>query len=160
VTDVTSVCCKRLRKWVFPLVLVLILFIGYTPLGCNGPPGDGDGDDETTWYRDADGDRYSDGGTRESETQPQNYYPAGELIALSGDCDDDDPTVHPGAAEINCDGIDQNCDGVDDCIPVWYKDQDGDGYSDGTSLIAETRPSDYFPESDLISYRYTTVIYA
>ncbi len=29
------------------------------------------------------------------------------------DCDDDDPTVHPGAIEICGDGIDQNCSGAD-----------------------------------------------
>ena len=31
-----------------------------------------------------------------------------------GDCDDEDPSVHPGAAETPGDSIDSNCDGKDD----------------------------------------------
>ena len=33
----------------------------------------------------------------------------------SVDCDDTDPTIHPGAADMCGDGIDQNCDGSDEC---------------------------------------------
>lgn len=39
-----------------------------------------------------------------------------------GDCDDDDPGVHPEATETWYDGVYQNCDGND-------RDQDGDGYA-------------------------------
>ena len=38
------------------------------------------------------------------------------------DCNDDDPAVNPGAAEVWYDGVDQDCDGASDY------DQDGDGY--------------------------------
>jgi hypothetical protein len=29
------------------------------------------------------------------------------------DCDDNDPKRHPGAEDVEGDGIDQNCDGID-----------------------------------------------
>ncbi len=58
-------------------------------------------DDDTGWVRDDDGDGW---------TVPE------------GDCDDDDPAIHPGAEEIPYDGIDQDCTGSD------LTDVDGDGY--------------------------------
>ena len=47
------------------------------------------------------------------------------------DCDDADPSIHPGAAEV-CDGIDQDCDGeVDEgALRAYYLDVDGDGVGD------------------------------
>jgi len=40
------------------------------------------------------------------------------------DCDDNNPSIHPGAAEI-CDGHDDDCDGT---IPPDEVDSDGDGF--------------------------------
>lgn len=40
------------------------------------------------------------------------------------DCNDNNTGVHPGAAEISCNAIDENCDGVDFCCA----DSDKDGY--------------------------------
>ncbi len=68
----------------------------------------------------------------------------------AGDCDDGDPTVHPGAAET-CDGADQNCDAVaDEGLPttVWFLDGDEDGVGDPTmpmDLCGAMEP-DYVPE--------------
>jgi hypothetical protein len=55
------------------------------------------------------------------------------------DCDDDDASVHPGAAE-RCDGVDQDCDGqIDEGLQTkpWYADTDGDGY--GNPAVSEPR---------------------
>lgn len=47
----------------------------------------------------------------------------GDGVTVVNDCDDDDPTVYPGAIEV-CNGKDDNCDGrVDEGF-----DKDGDGY--------------------------------
>jgi hypothetical protein len=62
-------------------------------------------DEPSTWYRDADGDGHGDPEVvQDACEQPDGYVPE------AGDCDDDDPTVHPGAAQP-CGGPDKNCDG-------------------------------------------------
>jgi hypothetical protein len=54
------------------------------------------------------------------------------------DCADDDPTVHPGAAEI-CDGKDNDCNGL--CDDAAGLDADGDGFTTcGTIAALPTTP--------------------
>jgi hypothetical protein len=75
---------------------------------CDGVDNNCDGDiDEhpvngSRWYVDGDGDGVGSG---------YGDYGCGGpgMVLEAGDCDDDDPQRHPGAAE-RCDGLDQDCD--------------------------------------------------
>jgi predicted outer membrane repeat protein len=62
----------------------------------------------------------------------------GSLVPV--DCDDDDPTAHPGAEEV-CDGVDNDCDstvdgpGATDATDV-FSDADQDGFGTGVAVVA------------------------
>ncbi|MFM1823460.1 MAG: hypothetical protein RI967_1726, partial [Planctomycetota bacterium] len=63
---------------------------------------------DTTFYLDGDADGYGISAT----TQVGCSAPSG-YAAASGDCDDADSSVYPGAPEL-CDGKDNDCDGLTD----------------------------------------------
>ncbi len=92
------------------------------PEHCDGVDEDCDGVvdnsavDATIWYADVDGDGYGDGAVSEAACSA-----AADEVVGSGDCDDSDNTIYPGAADAWYDGVDSNCDGADDY------DADGDG---------------------------------
>ena len=69
----------------------------------------------------------------------------------TGDCDDSNPDINPGATEI-CNDRDDNCNGLvdDNAAPVpWYYDTDHDGHGDASlSLLACEQPEDYVREGD------------
>nr|WP_128796777.1 MopE-related protein [Corallococcus coralloides] len=96
---------------------------------------------KSTWYRDADGDGY---GVSSQSTQACSR-PSG-YVGNSGDCNDSNSSIHPGAYDY-CDGIDNNCNGArdeDDSGSTWYRDADGDGYGNpNNSTDACSRPSGY-----------------
>lgn len=101
------------------------------------------GNCDTAWYIDYDGDG---AGTDGTFTQTACSAPAG-YVANADDCDDEDPSLHPGADEV-CDGIDQDCDGTTDEDPtdgtVWYEDADGDNYGNpAVSTMACSRPDGF-----------------
>ncbi len=68
---------------------------------------------DTIWYKDSDGNGYSDGTNKTQCERPSDYYLPTELNSTTGDCDDTDASVYPGAEEI-LDGKDNDCDGMID----------------------------------------------
>ena len=89
------------------------------PEQCDGKDNDCDGlvDGEDTvdiplhWYADNDGDDWGAG----DEIVSGCEGPAG-TVPQSGDCNDDDPEIHPGAKDICENGVDEDCTGGDgDC---------------------------------------------
>ncbi len=91
--------------WVTLILCIIMPMSAYAVIGdeCDfDKDGDVDGEDlaifteyygKTCWYKDADGDGYSDGTNKWKVSKPEGYYPQNELIALSGDLDDNDPNI-------------------------------------------------------------------
>lgn len=75
------------------------------------------------WYYDKD----SDGWGSLAESYLACSAPSG-WVPSTGDCNDDDDRVWPGATEV-CDEIDNDCNGItDEGAPTWHLDADGDGF--------------------------------
>ena len=96
---------------------------GATDLPGDGTDGDCDGSEVCYVDADDDGFRPDTGATVTSSDG--DCSDSGEALAIdpTGDCDDANPGVNPGAADAAGDGLDANCDGADSC----YVDADGDG---------------------------------
>ncbi len=100
---------------------------------CDGVDNDCDGTvdpsssaDVTTWYRDGDGDGYGESSATVDDCSAPSGY-----ASSSGDCDDGDSGVNPGATE-SCNEVDDDCDGdINEGL--------GDGYE----------PNESYPGTDL-----------
>ncbi len=93
----------------------------------------------STWYLDADSDGYGAGAGTAACEAPGGY------VSDHTDCDDSNPDIHPGAAEV-CNGLDDNCNVVADenVMTTFYLDADGDGFgTEDVSTQACSPPGGY-----------------
>lgn len=104
-----------------------------------------------TWYRDADDDEYSNGNTLTQCNRPAGYKLATELIATSGDCDDDDNDRFPSNPEV-CDGKDNDCNGMtDDGLSLSIPSGISSTVLTATSVLIDF---DDVPDADRYQVRY------
>lgn len=113
---------------------------------CDGEVDEDSAIDATTWYYDGDDDGFG-----VVENSVTSCFALEDYVAYSGDCDDDNAEVSPGAIEwcgyppASEDGIDNDCDGEIDTDPrVMYRDADDDGYGSITDFVScYTRDAEY-----------------
>ncbi|MBM76167.1 MAG: hypothetical protein CMK59_12260, partial [Proteobacteria bacterium] len=111
---------------------------------CNGQVDD-DSIDKMIWFLDADEDEYGSSPTVACFA-PQAH------VSVSGDCDDDNGAINPGAEEL-CNGIDDNCDDaidLSDDLPMFtfYADYDQDEYGDADNSVQACSAPEFFTEND------------
>lgn len=116
---------------------------------CNGLVDEATG---SVWYLDADGDGYGD----PNQSISDGCNGASFLVAVSGDCDNEDANINPGAIEV-CNGKDDDCDGATDddddsldesTMKTWYFDNDGDGFGDeDVILLACSKPENHIDDA-------------
>jgi predicted outer membrane repeat protein len=116
---------------------------------CDGTTNESDASDVSTWYLDADGDKYgSSSSTSKACTVPTGY------VSDKTDCDDAKKAVYPGASEYCSTSFDDDCDGtINESSAAdassWWPDADSDGCGDSskTATPACSTPTGYVPNA-------------
>ncbi len=109
-----------------------------------------DGSEEC--YIDADNDTYRLTTTFSSADADCNDSTEALASDPTGECNDGNGAVNPGATEI-CDGIDNDCDATTDegfSPEIYYLDSDGDGWSNGSTIQACSATGSYYLPNQLI----------
>ncbi len=89
---------------------------------------------------------------RGTDQDGDGWYATPEGIAAGGfDCDDGDPTAHPGHPEV-CDDLeaDNDCDGVPDGDALPFIDLMNDGLDDGWEIVIGTQDAITTSEDGLV----------
>ena len=116
---------------------------------CSGSDNDENAQGCANFFYDFDGDGYGLTADRQCLCVASGHY---EALA-DEECDDADPLVNPGAAEVCFDAVDNDCsgdaDGADSTdATTWYLDADVDGFGSGTlTQIACDQPSGYVADA-------------
>ncbi len=94
---------------------------------------------QNIFYKDNDGDGYGSQATVKDCMAPTGF------VSLTGDCNDNNAAINPGATEV-CNEVDDNCNGFKDeglTKKVYFKDNDGDGYGGPAWQQGCTQPKGY-----------------
>lgn len=139
---------KKIRGFLWKMAVMVLLCLFLSACGSNSSSSDetDSPSGESKWYKDMDGDGYSDGTEIDSEERPAAYYYLSEELDGQSDCDDDDPTTYPGAAESCDDSKDNNCNGQtnENCETASLStDDDGDGISENQGDCDDENPAIY-----------------
>ncbi|MBP9882165.1 MAG: T9SS type A sorting domain-containing protein [Chitinophagales bacterium] len=118
---------------------------------CNGLADDSDltTTGQSSYYTDSDNDNFGSNIPVYACSQPVN------TLLVSGDCNDNESTIHPLAKELCNGGIDDNCNGMADDAdttvigrPSYYTDNDHDNYGSGAAIKACIQPEGTSSEND------------
>jgi hypothetical protein len=88
-----------------------------------------------SWYADGDADSWGAGSAVVACLKPSGR------VHRTGDCDDANAAISPGASE-SCNGVDDNCSGAaDEGLPTQprYRDADGDTYGNPADVVQSCR---------------------